>query len=125
LWKHYRTNSTILSSTCRQLALGIGGICWWIKSSANYQSLSCEVINLLILVVLFFIADIVQYLIATIGYKNKASEYDEKIKSNEIKSKSQLIEPEMINSAAKVAFAIKLFILAVASLDLIYIILKI
>jgi hypothetical protein len=121
----YREHTRILSSTCRQLALGEGGLCWLLKSFTYGQCVSYQVNIVLILLVLFFLFDAAQYLISSSLYKNRAEEYNEKIRKGEIKDVSQLIEPPMINKPGSVCFIIKFSILVFASVYLIFLILKI
>lgn len=121
----YREHTRILSSTCRQLALGEGGLCWLLKSSTVNECIAYQVNMVLILLVLFFLFDAAQYLISSILYKKQAEDYHNKISKDEIKDLSMLIEPQGINSPANVFFSIKLFILMFASLYLIFLILKI
>ncbi len=121
----YREHTRILSSTCRQLALGEGGLCWLFKSFTYGQCISYQVNIVLVLLVLFFLFDAAQYLISSVLYKNKAEEYNEKISKNEIKNVSQLIESPSINKPGSVCFIIKLSILFFESIYLIFLILKI
>ncbi|VVC76774.1 hypothetical protein AQUSIP_21000 [Aquicella siphonis] len=121
----YREHTRILSSTCRQLALGEGGLCWLLKSFTYGQCISSQVNVVLILLVLFFLFDAAQYLISSILYKNKAEEYYEKIKIGDVKDESELIEPPSLNKPGSICFTIKFSILVFASIYLIFLILKI
>jgi hypothetical protein len=121
----YREHTRILSSTCRQLALGEGGLCWLFKSFTYGQCISYQANIVLVLLVLFFLFDAAQYLISSGLYKNKAEEYNEKISKGEIKNVSQLTEPPSINKPGSVCFIIKLSILVFASIYLIFLILKV
>ncbi len=121
----YREHTRILSSTCRQLALGEGGLCWLLKSFTYGQCISYQINIVLILLVLFFIFDAAQYLISSILYKNKAEEYYDKIRKGELKEEADLIEPPSLNKPGSVCFTIKFSILIFASIYLIFLILKI
>lgn len=121
----YREHTRILSSTCRQLALGEGGLCWLFKSFTYGQCISYQINVVLILLVLFFLFDASQYLLSANLYKNQAEEYNKKISKGEITDISELIEPSNINKPGNVCFTIKFFILVFASIYLILLILKI
>jgi hypothetical protein len=124
-WATYRTSSSILSSTCRQLALAVGGICWLIKSAEKHEIYTCQSSTILILIVLFFIFDAAQYLVSAISYKNLAEKYDHEIDSNKITEISELIEPSPINAPPMIFFSIKLFCLMLSAIVFIWLILKI
>lgn len=124
-WSVRNFSAQTLSSTCRQLALAEGGLCWLIKSSASYSLISCQTNGVLIALVLFFIFDAMQYLISSIKYHDLAERYDHEILNKNITKIEELKEPKKINRTANIFFTIKLFILSAASLTLIYLILKI
>ena len=114
-WSIFRSNTAILSSTCRQLALGLGSISWLAKSNPSYAQFTCQANTILIVLVFFFIFDAAQYLIQSISFHNLAKDYDNKIKAGEITVVSQLIERPRMNIATNVLFGIKLVLLACAA----------
>ncbi len=123
-WRSRNSSAHTLSTTCRQLALGEGGICWLVKAS-TYCSLGSSQANfVLILLVVFFIFDATQYLISYIRYSDIAEEYDGKILNYKIKKIEELKEPKNINRAPMVCFILKLFTLLLASLLLVYLLLR-
>lgn len=128
-WSVYRNSSSILSSSCRQLALAVGGICWLIKSNSEQKFYTCQ-INIftniiLILLVLFFVFDAAQYFISSLSYKKLARDYDSKITSEEFKEISQLVEPQSINILPIICFSMKILLLIFSSFSFIYLLLKI
>lgn len=90
-WSVRNSSAQTLSSTCRQLALGEGGLCWLIKSSPLYSSISCATNMVLIALVLFFIFDAMQYLISSIKYHDLADKYDNEILNKNITTSEELI----------------------------------
>ncbi|HSW69145.1 MAG TPA: hypothetical protein VLI69_03160 [Gammaproteobacteria bacterium] len=121
----YREHTRILSNTCRQLALGEGGLCWLLKSFTQGQCISYQVNIVFILLVLFFLFDAAQYLISSTLYKSKISEYNDKIFKGEITNEKDLIEPPHLYQAAITCFIIKFFILIFSSIYLIFLVVKI
>src|SRR5258708_4809555 len=117
-WGIYTTHTKIVSNTCRQLALGEGGICLIIKSTPCLCTLSYQADIVLILLVAFFIADIVQYLISSSSYKKLAEVYDRQICDEILKKVDDIKEPT--DTPAHICFGIKLLILFLASCALIY-----
>ncbi len=121
-WLIYRLHTTTLSSTCRQLALGKGGICWFIISSKYLPITVFQINSVLVLFVLFFLFDVIQYLLSSEAYKNLATIYDEQINKKIIKKQSELTLPNGINTPARICFIVKLSLLIFASLFLIFLI---
>lgn len=120
-WVIYTKHTNTLSNTCRQLALGEGGICWFIISSKD-QVMPLQYINwILILLVLFFIFDAAQYLFSSLAYKNLSVNYTKQIKSNIIKHQEQLVVPDEINKYSNRCFILKILTLSCASLFLTYV----
>lgn len=76
-WSTFRRNTAILSSTCRQLALGLGGLAWLAK--ADIQS-SCPAKSILLFIVLFFITDAAQYLAQGYAFQQLAKNTMKKLK---------------------------------------------
>lgn len=111
-WNIFRGNTAILSNTCRQLALGIGGVL--LIDRINVGLIWFKAI--ITLLVLFFISDAIQYLYQSLSFKNLAKNYDKQIENGVIKEISQLVEPPNISKATNILFGIKLFFLAVASI---------
>lgn len=123
-WSIYARDTTTLSNTCRQLALGEGGICWFIISSNNSSLIPSYQVNvILILLVAFFLFDAAQYLFSSRAFKNLAIRYNRQIDANIIKNKDQLEFPDGINTASNVCFILKISTLFISSLFLIYLIL--
>jgi|GEM_PF-2608766 hypothetical protein len=112
-WSTFRRNTTILSSTCRQLALGLGGLAWLDKS--NIQG-SCCAKSILLFVVLFFISDTGQYLFQSYAFQQLAEEYDRNIQSGTISEISNLVEKPKMNCLTHIFFITKLILLALASI---------
>ncbi len=120
-----RNNSTLtLSTTCRQLGLGLGGICWLIKSSPTNCQVSLLSTMILIFVVIFFLIDACQYLSSLINYQNIAEEYDLKILTKKITEVKQLCEPKGINTLSYIFFILKIFILFTDSIAFIILMIK-
>ncbi|MFO2976477.1 hypothetical protein SCO70_02835 [Legionella pneumophila serogroup 3] len=124
-WAVYRNSSTILSSTCRQLALALGGLCWLIKSNPDYKVVTCQSNLILVFLVMFFIFDALQYLISSMSYQKLAKKYDNKITNSKLTSISELIEPSDINHLPMICFSLKLFFLIFSSVVFIWVLLKI
>lgn len=112
-WSTFRRNTTILSSTCRQLALGLGGLAWFANPDIRN---ACQAKSILLFVVLFFIADAAQYLFQGYAFHQLAEEYDEKIETGKITEISELVEKPKMNRLTHVLFIAKLFLLVLASL---------
>jgi hypothetical protein len=123
-WGVYARDTATLSNTCRQLALGEGGICWVIISSSATTSIPMTLVNVvLFLLVIFFLFDVTQYLFSSIKFKNLAIKYNELISTNVIKNKKQLTFPDGINTYSNRCFILKITTLFIASFLLIYLIL--
>lgn len=120
-WSTFRRNTTILSSTCRQLALGLGGLVWFAKSDIQN---SCCAKTILLFVVLFFISDATQYLFQGYAFQQLAEDYDAKIGSGAISEVSNLIEKPKMNKLTHVFFIAKLILLGLASLFFIALLFK-
>ncbi|MBX9585842.1 MAG: hypothetical protein K2X50_01160 [Gammaproteobacteria bacterium] len=114
-WMIFRRDTTILSSTCRQLALGLGSISIFGKSNPCYTYYSCYVVTILLLLLLFFIFDAAQYFYQSNAYRDLAKDYDHQIDNNKVTKKSQLIEREGMNDPTNFLFNTKLILLALAS----------
>lgn len=123
-WSIFRSNTTILSSTCRQLALGVGSISWFAKSNACYAHVIWQTNSILILLVLFFIFDAGQYIKQSSSFRSLAIEYDTKIDTGEITKISELVEKPGVNAMTFIFFIAKLATLGFASMFFIYVILK-
>ncbi|MES2219093.1 MAG: hypothetical protein V4501_11880 [Pseudomonadota bacterium] len=121
-WILYRHHTAILSSTCRQLALGEGGICWFIISNQYGFITEFEINTVLVLLVLFFLSDVAQYLLSSEAYKNLASTYDRLIEQGTIKRKSELDPPPGFTTSSRICFVTKLIWLTLASIYLIFLI---
>lgn len=120
-WSTFRRNTAILSSTCRQLALGLGGLAWLAKPDT--QS-SCSAKSILLFVVLFFISDAAQYLFQGYVFQQLAEEYDKKISSGTISEIAKLVEKPKMNRLTHVFFIAKLILLGLASLFFIILLFK-
>jgi hypothetical protein len=92
-WNIFRGNTAILSSTCRQLALGIGGV---LLINGNIKGICNKFI--LTLLVLFFIVDAGQYAYQSFSFHKLAKKYDDQIEAGKIIEVSNLIEPPGINT---------------------------
>lgn len=112
-WSTFHYNTATLSSTCRQLALGLGGLAWATKS--NTQN-SCDAKFIILFLILFFISDAVQYLFQSYAFHNLAEDYDKKIETGEITDVSRLVEKPKMNLPTHVFFIAKLILLALASI---------
>ena len=124
-WSVYRNSSNILSSSCRQLALALGGLCWLVKSTPNYKFVICQSNLILIFLVMFFVSDALQYLISSMSYKKLAQKYDDDITNKKLSSVSELIEPSNITLLPMICFSLKLFFLAFSAVVFIWVLLKI
>jgi hypothetical protein len=113
-WIIFRSNTSILSSTCRQLALGIGGVLLLGKLNDCYGLLGTKIIFTLL--VLFFILDAGQYWYQSFSFRKLAEDYDRKIDKGEITNISDLVETPGINNITNTFFIGKLFTLILASL---------
>jgi hypothetical protein len=112
-WSTFRRNTAILSSTCRQLALGLGGLVWFAKPDIQN---SCYSNSILLFIVLFFISDATQYLYQSYAFQKLAEEYDKKIGSGAISEKSKLTEKPNMNRLTNFFFIAKLIFLALATI---------
>jgi hypothetical protein len=122
-WGVWKISTNTLSSTCRQLGLGIGGICLTIRTQ-NYFSDVASVCNLVfIFLILFFILDAAQYLSSLIIYKDVAEKLDEKITNSEINNLQELTLPANFNRFPNLFFTLKLFTLTLSSILVIYLLL--
>ena len=116
-WYVFRGNSAIVSSTCRQLALGIGGVL------LIQNSILCFGKLIFTLLVLFFLFDALQYLNQACVYYNLAKKYDSEIKAGSIDDVSKLVPPEESNNGCisvmhqftNILFMFKLGVLFLAS----------
>jgi len=124
-WANYRNSSATLSSTCRQLALSVGGICWLIKSTADHKFIACQVNIILIFLVLFFLLDAAQYFISSRSYQKLAKKYDDEITSDVLNDISQLIEPPEINIPPLICYYLKLFFLISSAVLFVFLLIKI
>ncbi|WP_454784687.1 hypothetical protein [Legionella sp. WA2024007413] len=117
-WAVYSDNTKTLSSICRQLAFGEGGVCWFFIQEAYF---SFEIKLILTFLLLFFVADAGQYLFLATNNKKQAEFYEELLNRNDpvITNKEQVQRPIKINSAGNICFGLKLISLAIASLLLI------
>jgi hypothetical protein len=117
-WSVRNSSASTLSTTCRQLALGEGGLCWLIKAANFNCHISSQINFIFILLVIFFILDALQYLVISINYHDLAKKYDEKILKSQIKKIEKLSEPKNVNRISNIFFILKLFTLVLASLIL-------
>jgi hypothetical protein len=90
---NYERDTTILSSTCRQLAFGLGGIVVT-KLNIEHVPYSFCTITIILLLLFFFISDAAQYLNQSNSYKKLADDYNRAIKNNCITSITQLEEKD-------------------------------
>lgn len=120
-WAIFHYNTATLSSTCRQLALGLGGLAWLAKSDLQHF---CCAKSILLFIVLFFISDSAQYLFQGYAFQQLADEYDEKIGNGTISEISKLVEKPKMNIPTHVFFVVKLILLGLASLFFIHLIFK-
>ena len=112
-WSAFIRNTAIVSTTCRQLALGLGGLVWFDRSNTID---SCHIKTILLLLVLFFLSDAAQYLLKCSAYQTLAEDYDEKIKEGTVTNKSELVEKPHMNRAGNLLFIAKLILIGLASL---------
>ncbi len=112
-WSTFHYNTATLSSTCRQLGLGLGGLAWLAKSDTQN---SCCAKSILLFVVLFFISDAIQYLFQGYSFQQLAENYDKKIDRGEISEVSKLVEKPNMNILTHVFFVAKLIFLVLASI---------
>lgn len=112
-WGTFWRNTAILSGTCRQLALSLGGLVWFAKSDMQ-SSTSGKLI--LLFVVLFFMADVAQYLVQGYAFHQLAECYDKKIGFGTISDISQLVEKPKMKRVTHGLFITKLILLGFASL---------
>lgn len=114
-WMIFQRDTAILSSTCRQLALGIGSVSIFghldIIRHNNYLFAA-----LICIVVLFFIADGAQYLNSSLRFKALAQRYDSEIEKGEATDISQLEEEKNMNRLSNFLFITKIALLVLASL---------
>lgn len=117
-WDVYASNTSSLSSICRQLAFAEGGICWFYIQN-SYIPIGIKVI--LTFLLMFFISDACQYFSLAANNKKQAEFYEELLHREEpmITTKEQVLRPIKINSSGNIFFGIKLFSIAIASLLLI------
>jgi hypothetical protein len=64
LWESYDKYATDLSNVSRQLAFAAGALSWFFKSPENI--FSKEILTALRFIVIFFIADVLQYLLGAL-----------------------------------------------------------
>lgn len=118
-WDNYAKNTATLSSICRQLSFGEGGICWFFLKQEQPSNIPLDIKIILTFLVLFFIFDACQYF--TLAFYNKimALFYEEKLDEGVIKDVSEVTRPPWINYPGNLCFILKLFCLGVASFFLI------
>lgn len=112
-WSTFHCNTATLSNTCRQLALGLGGLAWVAKSPPQN---SCNAKFILLFLILFFISDAAQYLFQSYSFHNLAEDYDKKIETGEINEISMLVEKPKMNALTHAFFIAKLILLGLASI---------
>ncbi len=64
LWQSYQDYTKTLSDTARQLGFAAAAICWFFKAPEN--TFPVHIVRALGFVVVFFVADIMQYLLGAI-----------------------------------------------------------
>ena len=118
-WMIFQRDTAILSSTCRQLALGIGSVSIFghldIIKHHNYLFAI-----LICIVVLFFIADGAQYLNSSLRFKALAQRYDSEIETGESTDISQLEEKQNMNLLSNFFFITKIALLVTAAILFLY-----
>lgn len=119
-WVIYDKNTKMVSVICRQLAFGEGAICWFFKSDkvfscgTNYTNLFPSQINIILFfLILFFLFDVIQYLIASGIYWCVAKMYEKNFPRKNIQREGWM------NLPSKVCFFLKLIFLTIASFILI------
>lgn len=115
VWTHYwfifRANTSIVSSTCRQLALGIGGV---LLIQQNKISISSKFI--ITLLVFFFLADLFQYTYQSFSFRKLAKDSDDVIDKDKITNSTELRIPPEISYITNFLFSMKIVILLLAAL---------
>ncbi|MGD1046702.1 MAG: hypothetical protein ABR936_15445 [Bacteroidota bacterium] len=66
LWKQYQVYTRDITENLRKLSLGVAAICWFFKDS-NY-SFPPAILGCLLVLVLYFALDIIQYSVAAYRY---------------------------------------------------------
>lgn len=114
-WAVYQRGTSTLSSSCRQLALGIGGVSVF-GGDGLHSNNHCLILSLLFLLVLFFICDSTQYFLNSNNFKKQAEDFDNKIQNGDITDASEIIAKPGLTDSSKAFFIIKLTILFLASI---------
>lgn len=119
-WMIFQRDTATLSSTCRQLALGIGSVSIFghLDIIKHHNYLFAILIST---VVLFFIADGAQYLNSSLRFQALAQKYDSEIESGESTDISQLEEEKNMNRFSNFFFITKIALLVIASILFLYI----
>ncbi len=120
VWSIFGRASTTLSSSCRQLALGIGSVTLfnWHNSDHSF----CSSLTLIfIFLLLFFIFEALQYLYQTLKYQKLGNDIEKKIiqeddNITEIAIQKRIIDEEVkIGGVSLIFFTLKLFMLLISS----------
>lgn len=114
-WKIFERDTATLSSTCRQLALGIGSVSI-LGLHGIHQSHPIMYASILFILVLFFISDGAQYLNSSLRFQSLAKRYDREIKNGITKDIYQLEEEPCMNILTNRFFSFKIFLLILASI---------
>lgn len=123
-WSVYESNTTILSNICRQLAFAEGGICWFFKTPASQSCFSNEVSSILMLLVVFFLIDGMQYLANSMIYGGAALYYECKNNKGLLKNIRDVDRKHSMNILPLILFFIKLIFLSIASCLIIKLLIK-
>jgi hypothetical protein len=115
-WKEYETYTSKLSIVCRRLAFAEGAAFWILKP--NNEKLPIIIVLGLLILVLYFISDTLQYLIGMLGYEELADEAREKLASNPSIKLSD-INNSKVNKRIEFFLYLKLIFIFISSIVLI------
>jgi len=118
LWQNYLFYTQSLSENCRKLAFAGAAICWFFKSSTLI--FPPAIMGALIFIVLFFLFDIFQYLVAAILLRIWTRSAENKMWKLKGNIDEDVEKPAWLDTPAYVFFLLKLFSLITSFVFIIY-----
>ena len=123
-WSIYSLSTATLSNVCRQLAFAEGGVCWFFKYPTNQACFSENITSILMYLILFFAADVLQCLISSIVYWIFGKYYESQHRRGKLKDTSKVYRKWYMNIFSIPFFVIKLIMLTYASCSIVIFLVK-
>lgn len=109
IWTEYQENTRELSENARKLAFACAAICWFFKSNA--ATFPGKIIYSLVFIVLFFLFDMLQYLVSAVTIRTWATRKEKILQFNKLPLDSKVEKPRWLVRYPFYLFLLKLFFL--------------